>query len=201
MAEIKTVRTLIAGISGMGKSWFVKNRLIPELAKSAPVIIFDRKDEYEAKGWKRHANIYAFLHSLRGNKKLKGVHVIVCNSDDDYNRGLVFFQVLNKPVSLILDEAHDIFLDRDFYNAKKNLVKMVRYGRSAGISVILISQRTKDIPPDIRSQFLGCISFKQTHQDDIKALDERGWANAKKVLDLNPRQYEILGEFDFQLKK
>lgn len=203
-------RTLIAGISGMGKSFYTKKTFIPLLAKFKPVIIFDRKGEYAGKHAVDHDPAWGSYHGTvdfftvlgNGNGMLKnGVHIINCTSDKDYISGFIFFLRLKEPVSLVLDEAHDIFLDKDFYQAKIALVKMVRYGRSYGVDVILISQRTKDIPPDIRSQFLGAISFKQSHQDDVKALDERGWLEADKVLNLGKTQYLVFGEFPDHIQK
>lgn len=197
-------RTLLAGISGMGKSYYAKKTLIPQLVKFKPVIIFDRKEEYAGRfardhnpDWRGFDGIEDFFKHLQDEdrKLLKDVYVINCQSDEDYINGLQFFKHLNKPVSLVLDEAHDLFLDKDFYDAQKYLVKLVRYGRSAGIDIVIISQRTYDIPPNIRSQFLGAISFKQNHEDDVKALDKKGWANAENVLHLDKKEYEILGEF------
>lgn len=195
-------RTLVAGISGMGKSYFVKKVLIPILVKFKPVIIFDRKEEYAGrfakdhdKSWNGYSGIVDFFRTIQQQKRItKQVHVINCQEDSDYISGLQFFLHLKAPVTLVLDEAHDLFLDKNFYDAKASLVKMVRYGRSYGVDIVLISQRTKDIPPDIRSQFLGAISFKQTHQDDVKALSERGWNEAEKILDLKPRSYQLFGE-------
>lgn len=203
MEVIEGFRTLIAGISRMGKSFYVKKEVIPELVNFKPVIIFDRKQEYSGNftrdadpAWIGYDGANHFFKSLdEAGVVSKKVHVIKCSNDVDYIAPLRFFIKLRKPVSLVIDEGHDIFLDKDLYQAKSSVVKAVRYGASEGIDVIFISQRTYDMPPDIRSQFEGIISFKQRHPDDVKAVDGMGFTGADKLLDLERRQKIVFGDF------
>lgn len=209
MPETKEIlegfHTIVAGITRHGKSYYVKKTLIPLLQEFKPVIVFDRKLEYAgktavdaSKKWIPFQGIDDFFNSLKKIGYLDNeVYVIQTFSDRDYIAGLNFFEQLKAPVSIILDEAHDIFLDPDFYQAKTSLIKLVRYGAGHGIDTIMVTQRTMDIPPNIRSQFNSAISFKQTHEDDRKVLDKMGFKDVDEVLKLDKQKYKIFGKEEF----
>jgi hypothetical protein len=205
------VLELVAGVSGTGKSYFIKNTLLPELNKAdKPVIVFDRMGEYAGakatdvpKKWNNYAGAIDFFNAIQANEGYltKDIHVIQCESDRDYIQGLEFFHQLRQPVSLVVDEAHDLYASPDFKTASRALTNVVRYGRKFGIDVIFITQRTMDVPPDVRSQFQGnVISFKQTLQNDIEALNKMGIEQADKVLDLDHQEYHIFGELPKRIK-
>lgn len=204
----KGTRGLIAGQTRMGKSYFTKKVFIPALEKFKPVVVLDRQEEYRGrhqvdhnKSWKHCRGFDGFLKALFESEGiLSGVNVITCNSDIDYIKSLQFIKELQRPVSLVIDEAHDIFLDRDLYEAKKPFVKLIRYGAKFGIDVIIITQRTYDVIPDIRSQFEWLISFHQKHEDDIKAISSFGWDDSEAVRDLEEREFEIFGTIPEHLK-
>lgn len=198
-----TFRTMLAGMSGQGKSYYFKNTILPNLIKrKEPIIIFDRTGEYgvnERDMPKIKKEVFEgfspFHKRLSKTKKLKGgtVYIITCKEDADYFSGLTFLNKLASKLTIILDEAHDIFLSQDLKFAKTPLVRLVRYGRQNGISVLMITQRYLDLPPDIRSQFYGLISFKQTEPADCKELGKK-FQDGDKITTLKEREFLSFGD-------
>lgn len=206
---------IVNGKTETGKSYLVKNEIIPNLAKQAPVIVFDRKAEYAGvyakdvpETWQKHNGIFAFFNTLEGeNQGLSGVNVIKCTKDDDYIYGLTFVRELadryHKSPAVVLDEAHDIFLVREFYSAKKATVQLSRYGSHANIDLVFISQRTLDLPKDFRTQFDTVISFYQGDRGSISAIQEITSCDidkAEKITKLNDREFITFGKVPYKVK-
>jgi len=202
---------LIAGITGTGKSYFVKNKFLPQMDNGKkPVIIFDRMGEYAGKTakdvpkkWANYNGYEDFLDSILENDGyLKNeIHVIQCEKDSDYTTVINIFHKLKKPVSLVIDEAHDLFSAPEFKPVARKIINVCRYGRKFKMDLVLITQRTLDVPPDVRSQFQGnVISFKQSLQNDVEALEKMGCEGANKVLDLDKRNYHVFGELPKRIK-
>jgi len=183
--------------------------MLKELEKEKPVIIFDRTGEYVSGSdmpdcdYTTHRSTVDFYETIEQEMDgvIDGIHVIRCTKDQDYKLGLGFFKALQQPVIIALDEAHDLFLAKELAPAKEALTQITRYGGMHGIDLIFISQRTKDLPPDIRSQFTGVISFKQSFEGDVKALKSIDPEKAENVLDLDKREFEVLGDVPKQLIK
>jgi len=201
--------THITGITGNGKSYWTKKKLIPLLVKFKPVIIFDYKGEYAGPraidhnpSWNSYKDFDDFLFkSVKRKKITKQVHVIYSRNNEDYIKGLQFLEWKRAQVSIILDEAQFIFKDNNLSDARTPLVKLVRAGRSDGTDVIMISQRVMDMPPDIRSQFTKRITFFQQHSADIYVMyNDNGFLNAEQARELDKTEYMILGSFPDHLK-
>ena len=69
------VLELVAGVTGQGKSYFIKNTLIPELdSGQKPVIVFDRMGEYAGsratdvpESWPNYHGATEFFHAIEKN--------------------------------------------------------------------------------------------------------------------------------------
>lgn len=213
---IEPVKLHVTGKSKYGKSYFNKNVLLPELAKHKPVIVFDRKGEYAGprakdvpEKWPQFDSVFKFFEFLESKKgKIKpGVYVITCRSDSDWLYGFSFFNALADsqlpggiPVTLVIEEAHQLLQANDFSKAKEILIQLARHGRHENLGLVLISQRTLDVITDIRSQLDGYISFYQALQADVDALKKNGHLEAEKILDLKKREYVSFGEIPEHLK-
>lgn len=192
---IEGSRGLVAGKTRQGKSYFNKKVLIPAFAKFKPVVVLDRKHEYGGrnsvdhdKSWKVFFSGKEFFQDAMKQGKISGVNVITCNNVTDYNIVLNFCQRLERPLTLIIDEAHDIFLSKEFYPAKAAAVKIARFGAAFGLDYIMITQRSKDVPPDIRTQFDWLISFYQGSKKDVQAIEEMNFDNPESVRNLEKRE-------------
>jgi hypothetical protein len=213
METVEPFRIGIFGNSGYGKSWFTKNELIPVLAKYKPVIIFDRKGEYGGparkdvpKKWKAFNGFKSFVQALIAKEKLNGIlepepYVIVCSNDSDYIKGVKFFHEFKLPVTLIFEEAHDILKHPDFKETKRRVIQIARHGRHENLDIALISQRAMDIPPDVRSQFNGFITFRQMLKSDIDILKQGGAPDPDKIFALIKAEFICFGEIPEHIKK
>lgn len=206
--EIERGLFQIAGISGMGKSYLTKNEVIPGIAKNQPVIIFDKMGEYAGPGakdvpekWNDFNSGRDFLEATKESEVIENVNVVKCEDLNDYKILISFFYALGAPVCLILDEAHFIFDEPDLKSLSNTIKNIARFGRHKGISLVLISQRIKDVPPTVRSQFEGLISFKQLEKSDIDSLKSKGWENSENLLDLDPRKYIVFGSIPKYLQE
>lgn len=202
-------RLAVIGKSGYGKSYWTKKTLIPILVKFKPVIIFDRKGEYAGKkavdsnpDWIALNGFAGFFERVNISGGIeKKVYVIKCDHEKDYINGFSFFQRLSAPVSIIIEEAHDIYKAKDFFAAKEPLLRMVRWGRSEGVDIIPVTQRTMDMPPDIRSQITAWIVFHQNHDDDVKELSKSGYTEAESVKTLEKTEFIHFGEMPKHIER
>lgn len=85
--------------------------------------------------------------------------------DDLFNKKLKY---PDEKWLLIFD---DCSYDKKF-SSDKNLLKVLRNGRSRGLSSIILAQKLTDLPTTIRSQWNGCIFFFNTQPREVKALFE-----------------------------
>lgn len=212
-----SIRLHVTGKTEYGKSYWVKNTLLPLFKKFKPTIVFDRKGEYGGKRakdvpekWQTFEGFNDFWDEMRsrGGQMKKDVYVITCKSDQDYLKGFAkLYRMTNDnlktgvPLSIVIDEAHDLLQSRDFTDTKRILVQLARHGRHEGLGITLISQRTLDVPTDIRSQLTGYVSFYQALNNDIEALKKDGYPEAEKLLALDKFEYLSFGEIPKHLNK
>lgn len=194
---IEGERLGIIGKSGYGKSYLTKKKIIPELVKYKPVVIIDPKPDYFGRAAKDHSEswlgFYGFIefakHVINKQKIEKKVYVICPKSGTDVKGIINLIWDAQIPVSLLIDEAHNL-KSKDWKDeALTPLFRTAREGRSKGIDLILISQRLTDLEPDIRSQLDGIISFYQNHPNDVKALELIDYQAGNKVNSLDKREY------------
>lgn len=192
---IEGTQGLIAGKKRQGKSFFVKKELIPRLKEVKPVVVLDRKHEYAGRNkvdscssWNVFKSSKEFFNSAIESGKISGVNIVLCNSDIDYNLAINFIKKLEKPISLIIDEAWDIYISPEFKRARSAAVGLARFGATFGIDSIMITQRTMDVPKDIRTQFDWLISFRQGGKGDTDAIEEMGFDNGESARDLGKRE-------------
>lgn len=211
MNEDFHVLTGVIGITGMGKSWWVKNRLIGAIAEHQPIIILDKQGEYGGEnakdiprnsGWKYSNSVHSFLVTLRNNSGIvSGVNVIDCNSWKDYDYAIKFIRACDLPVCIILEESHFIFDEKKLMDVQEILKQIARFGRKKNMSMVLISQRLMDIPKDIRTQFLGVVSFRQNDSADVDSLRRFDSKAPEKIIAFGRREYEIFGEVNSKIEK
>ena len=203
-------RTIVLGITGKGKSYFVKNEILPFIAgQGKPVIMFDRKGDYMSgldmpkeivKKATYHFSFKDFVKKeiVKTKGKLKNtVHIIRSVDFSDYNFGLSYIENFMRPekeipVSVILEEAHDIFHSDEMREARRPAERLISMGRASGIDILFISQSYYDVPKKIRRQFEGIVSFCQNEPSDLKELSKK-FSDAEKVKDLDRGEFQVLG--------
>lgn len=172
------------------------------LAKKKPVFVFDLMNEYGGGGakdvpaaWNHYMSFEDFLTKNRNRVPARGVHVIAWKKDTDIIQGIHLFRSLEKPVALVFEEMHALFrkpsLKKDI---EVPLDELTFYGRHYGVDVVLITQRPKSLPTDVRSQIPFCISFRQTLSSDLDSLSEISEQAGKVVIDLQERYFYAFGQ-------
>lgn len=176
---------LIFGKTGTGKSLFTKRVLLPVLDRS---IIIDAMLEYE------NGIVFNSLNDLLDycidndiNEESEFCFVCRFTSDNEIE-GLfeAVFELSN--LTLVVEEA-EIYISP--YAKSNNFLKLVRYGRHKGISIIGIARRTSELSQSFRAQTDEIISFKQTDINDLKKMSEMGLNDIDKLSDYIYPQEQI----------
>lgn len=199
----KRIFGVINGMTGQGKSYFVKEYLIPKLKKQKPVVVLDIAGEYEGEIYQNFLEFYEVIKRFGGIPA--GVHVVRWTRQETPINLIRFLRHIQKPavnqtvpVSLILEEAHLLFSQRAVHSKiKSELHDICFLGRHYMMDTILLSQRPAKLTPDIRSQAHFFVSFKQKERADLDYLREKQEApdNTKQVVaNLAKRQFFSIGD-------
>jgi DNA helicase HerA-like ATPase len=194
--KMNRIYGIVCGMSGMGKSYLVKNYLIPKLADKKPVIILDILGEYD--GDFVHENFADFFNHIKKHGKLfTAVHVIRWKSDTDAINTIQLIRSLEKPISFVVEEGHVLFTDSDLKKSvKKSLKEITMFGRHHGIDTILCTQRPSNLTADVRSQAQFTIFFRLNDRADLDYARQKGGKGdhiEKTVAKLEKRQYYVTG--------
>jgi hypothetical protein len=151
------------GRRGTGKTTLTK-QIIQQDLKESKLLIYDTLGEYEL-GFPEADNPLTLIDLLECEEKK-----IRFNSDNALHFDAVCYALyFTGNITFIVDEI-------DFYcspvNIPDNLMKLIRYGRHNGISIIVVSRRPADIPRLLTSQANIIISFKHHEPRDIAYLSE-----------------------------
>lgn len=152
-------------MTGSGKS-----RLTKKLLKSSKRnFIIDVKGEYSGSIFDNVTDIITYLETLEDYEPF----TIVCRNFSS-EQLKYFFEIVyavGKCV-LCLEEFEYYFSN---INEFPFLDECIRRGREHKISLICVSQRVPDFPPDLRSQCNSFVSFKQMETVDLQHLNGRGF--------------------------
>ena len=126
----------ILGMTGTGKTYFIKNHLLkPAKQKGIPVIILDLERDYNGFVVKNYKNIKNYI----GKKS-----VIKINTDD-YDEEQMQSDIYNhifkkiRDAMVVIDEVHN--QGGHQHKLDMNLKKLITRGRKRGLKIVLASQR------------------------------------------------------------
>lgn len=198
MSKEKTrIFGVVNGISGFGKSYFLKNYLIPELVKHKPVLILDITGEYsELPGAAVYQNFPEFLQRLTdgGGKLQRRPHVFLWNKNQTAIDLIRFVRFIEKPVGLVLEEAHVLFNDSDLSKKIKTPLQEVTFlGRHYEIDSILCTQTPFCLPKNVRTQAQFFVSFRQNEPADLEYLRKKDPAAPDVVKNLSEKEFYSIG--------
>lgn len=181
----------ILGVSGSGKSFFIKTKRIPKYFENPNIlkIVIDPEDEYLKiptillkDGEEFQKNIVALLKKFRAvriippipkNKrefdknleKFNNLYLFILN-----NWGAIYKFCKAKGLVIIIDECQDCGADSRYLSYP--LISLLKKGRKRNIKCILATQRVSYFSPDIRSQCRIKVLFKVVEPLDIKRYRE-----------------------------
>lgn len=186
-------RKVVVGISGSGKSYHVKTRLVAKLAR---VVIWDPKDEYAedselgegVEGIER-VTVAEFAERLDADdgEPMRLAVVPEWSNVEGLCGAFRSFASLVKTardVTLVVDE---VALLR---GATGELEMLAILSRAWGVPLVMVAQRAVSIPKTAREQVSWLVSFRQSSPDDVAALAERiGEEKASRIPKLPRRQF------------
>ena len=181
----------ILGKKGSGKSYFVKNTIVPLFPR---LLIIDPLDEYH------YYYVYSlpeFVGILKENYTKNKFRLVYRPLDE--NEDLFFKFVFSlENVTLIIEEVDG------YANGKqtdKYLEKLFKYGRHKNINLICVSRRPAEIGRLLTAQSDIIISFQQTEGRDIDYF--KNFTDNPEVLkNLKVGEFKVmLGENDFRRLK
>lgn len=188
---------VVNGISGYGKTYFLMNYLIPELLKKKPVLILDIIGEFgELKGANVYQNFNEFLKYLEstGGKLERKPHVFLWKENRTAIHLIKFVRYIEKPVAIVLEEAHVLFNDSDLKKKiKKPLGEITFMGRHYEIDSILCTQSPYCLPKNVRTQAQFFVSFRQEERADLDYLRARDPKAPDIVSSLAKKEFYSLG--------
>lgn len=207
--------TVVLGQTGSGKSYCVKQSILP--AVSPPVFVLDPDHEYDAhhdapvmgeRGaiyeegdpWEGGNPVRGMLTCLRERLTTDAdIHVVRPSLEDhrrQHAQGIDFARAVSQlrtSCTVIVDEAQIWSDAREFEGPFRNLILR---GRKHGQSLIFCTQRSVNISKNAVSQSHAVISFYQHHDADVKRLGDI-FANPGRLRDLAPREC-LIGGYAYQ---
>jgi DNA helicase HerA-like ATPase len=101
------------------------------------------------------------------------------------------------PVIVVIEEAHVLIPARDSTLTKYWAARIAREGRKFGIGLVIVSQRPRNVDPDVLSQTNNKIILKMVEPQDIKyvqeASEELSEDLANMLPSLNPGEAVVIG--------
>lgn len=184
---MKNFIILVMGVKGSGKSFYVKNKILPLLPS---YIVIDVLDEYNG------FSVRSFEELLDSvNKKKK----IVCKFDDDLDTSFAFELIWEMGnTNLILEE---IDIHADPRSIDPTLERIIKYGRHRNISMIGICRRPYELNTIFRSQADSVITFEQHELRDVEYLVKTFGAGSEDIQRLGKYEHITLREEPISLIK
>ncbi len=164
---------IVLGKTGAGKSYFVKNKIIPNIKGN--LIIFDVMNEYFYNNFLICNDYYSFLNLLKWKKRHFKIIVKTSNINEIFNIQSFIFKYL-KDITIILEEAF-IYLNNNIYD-------FINFGRHKNICLVLIGRRGSEFRSEILALTEKIFIFKTTSFYDIIYY--------KKIFGLNDTDLEKL---------
>lgn len=155
---------LIFGKTGSGKSFLVKNKILPLFTR---LVIVDPQQEYEGLVFFSFEDLSTY-HLENSPETFR--YVARFSSDLDIEYLFKWCYVIGN-LCLVVEEAEQYISP---YAKSNSFLYLVRYGRHKSISIIGIARRLSELSTDFKAQVNEIISFKQTLPLDLKLAEQLG---------------------------
>lgn len=148
---------LVLGRKGSGKSFYVKNTLLPLLKE---YIVIDILDEYNGYCVRDFLELMEAIE--QGKKK------IICKFTDDIDTAYAFELIWElHNITLVLEE---IDMHADSRSIDPILEKLIKYGRHHNLNLIGVCRRPYELNAIFRSQADSVVTFQQHEIRDLEYL-------------------------------
>lgn len=174
-------RVLILGITGSGKTYFARKRIV---AKAARVVVWDPHREYETQQ-------RVSLDDLLERPEMLDAESLSISVTPDWKTPKdlaaefeVFADLLStaEGVTAVIDEVGLLKHSAD------SVEFVACQSRHWGVPVVFVAQRAVQVTKTAREQVSKIVSFRQSSPEDVDALIERCGEQAIKVRTLPRRQ-------------
>ena len=194
---MKNLIISVFGKKGSGKSYFVKNRLIPKFKR---LIIFDTQNEYD---YNLNSSDLSNIMSIPNHTVSTNYNELMTNLNYNYKQDSfinilqvsdidVMTKVLD-PIfkagyfTIVIEEMHVL----DSALKKNTLFRMFMEGRHRFINIISTSQRFSSVSRNLTSQSDIIACFKQTEKRDIQFV-EHYTDDASELKNLSIGEFKII---------
>lgn len=168
---MKNFIVLVLGRKGSGKTFYVKNKLLPLLNRYIVIDILNEYDGY---------CVTDFLQLMDAVDQ--GKQKIICKFEDDLDTAFAFEFIWElRNITLVLEE---IDLHADSRSIDPILEKLIKYGRHHNLNLIGICRRPYELNTIFRSQADSLVTFQQHEIRDLEYL--------VKTFDANPQLIKYL---------
>ena len=201
-------RSLIAGSSGSGKSYFAENTVLKTVLKNnkgARVVVFDPECSWDYSGFLIVNTLTELVDVLsdcwdgyfkviyqpnRHGDMVQECHNVAVLIDKLQEPYLSSGGTVGNPVHLFIDESHFVLSNSREYSGVQMLV---RTGRKRGINIYFITQGLKDLPTWCRNNIEKFVCFKLAPNADRDIETLRSMVGKTKVDELQKAsQYSYL---------
>ena len=181
---------IVIGKKGSGKSYFVKNELLP---KMKPFIVVDHLSEYgnpDSDNSRIRVPIYNSIDDFMIDIEKGELKSCITRFDNDPDNEFLFelcFELSNH--TLVVEEISK-FCNPHYIS--EHLQKIFRYGRHKKINVVGVTQRPHDLNKIVSSQADYWIIFQQTEPRDILYIEQLTGQKMNDLSALNQREYKVV---------
>ena len=162
---------LIFGKTGTGKTTLAK-KIIENYNR---VIIIDALQEY-----KKGLIFYSFQDLADYfTEKNPSKFNFICRFENDLDMEYLFLFIFEIGNLLLVVEEAEIYIAPQV--KQSSFLRLVRYGRHRGISILGIARRSTELSTSFRSQTDKIYSFKQTDPLDLKKMELLGFYNLAQL--------------------
>lgn len=188
-------RTLVLGVTGAGKSHYVRATVARVLDRGGSVLVVDPKGEYQSLPAVSPLDLVPRLLTgaeLRARTSAQWQSLDSLAEDVSLVLDAMRFRpAAARPLLVVVEECG---LLRG--PARTSLEVVATVGRSYGVELLCVAQRASQIPATVRSQASQIVAFRQTLPADLEALAEVMGPGALDLRSLARYEYRAWSEGD-----
>jgi len=185
-------RLAVLGITGSGKSHFVKHRLVKRAKRC---VVWDVHSEYAEPCDLDEVSLDELVSEPALLSEPNCKLAVVPDWDDPKELALAFNCFMSELKDSKQSESLLVVVDECGLlrpHGDGQVIAIAAQSRHWQMPLVLVAQRAVMLPPGARAQLSTIVSFRQTEPEDIDALAERiGAARAERIMELRAHKFVV----------